>query len=171
VVPFVSSARSRRQDVNSWVTVSNRGYLRAMKMSTKFRHLPTRFSAGSYILNSGLSKMSADHEKAKHLHAAASGAYPMFEDVDPGTFTKALGAAEVTLGAALLTPLVPSRLAGLGLATFAGGLLGLYMKTPGMRQQGSIRPTDDGLALAKDVWLLGMAMTLVMDRGGSRRKS
>jgi hypothetical protein len=142
-----------------------------MKMPTKFRHLPSRITAGSYILNAGLSKMSADHEKAKHLHSAASGAYPMFEDVDPGTFTKVLAAADVVLGAALLTPLVPSRLAGLGLATFAGGLVGLYMKTPGMRQQGSIRPTDDGLALAKDVWLLGIAMTLVMDRGGPRRRS
>jgi hypothetical protein len=141
-----------------------------MKMSTKFRHLPVRLAAGSYILNAGLSKMSADHEKAKHLHSVASAAYPMFEGVEAGTFAKALAAAEVTLGAALLTPLVPSRVAGLGLATFAGGLLGLYMKTPGMRQQGGIRPTDDGLALAKDVWLLGIGVTLVMDGGGSRRK-
>ncbi|MGH3599083.1 MAG: hypothetical protein ACRDQH_02200 [Pseudonocardiaceae bacterium] len=27
---------------------------------------------------------------------------------------------------------------------------GLYLRTPGMRQQGSLRPTENGVALAKD---------------------
>jgi hypothetical protein len=141
-----------------------------MKIRTKFRHLPIRIASGSYVLNAGLSKLGADDEKVKRIHSAASGVYPTLEEMDPNNFTKVLAMAEITLGAALLTPFVPSKLAGLGLASFAGGLLGLYMRTPGMRQQGSIRPTDDGLALAKDVWLLGIALTLVMDRGQPRRR-
>jgi hypothetical protein len=42
-------------------------------------------------------------------------------------------------------------------------LVQLYLKTPGMRQSGSIRPTQEGIGLAKDVWLLGAGMTLVLD--------
>lgn len=47
-----------------------------------------------------------------------------------------LAATEITLGAALLIPVIPAA-AGAGLAAFAGGLLGLYAKTPGMRQPGT----------------------------------
>jgi hypothetical protein len=32
-----------------------------------------------------------------------------------------------------------------------------------MRQEGSIRPSQEGIGLAKDVWLLGAGMTLVLD--------
>jgi hypothetical protein len=32
-----------------------------------------------------------------------------------------------------------------------------------MRQEGSIRPTPEGIGLAKDVWLLGAGMTLLLD--------
>jgi uncharacterized membrane protein YkgB len=137
--------------------------------------MPTRLSTGAYILNSGLTKFEADEEDSKHLHSAASGAYPFLADFDPRTFTKLLGAVEVTLGGALLVPLVPSWLAGLGLGAFSGGLLGLYMRTPGMRRDGSLRPSDDGTALAKDVWMAGIALTLVMDgirsKGKSKRKA
>ena len=67
---------------------------------------------------------------------------------------------------------VPAALAGLGLSAFATGLLGLYLKTPGMRKEGSLRPTEQGIALAKDVWLLGIGLSLVLedllDRGERR---
>jgi hypothetical protein len=43
------------------------------------------------------------------------------------------------------------------------GLLGLYLRTPGMRQEGSIRPTEQGLVLAKDVWLLGIGASLLVE--------
>jgi hypothetical protein len=140
-------------------------------MRTKPRHLPTRIATGAYILNSGISKLDADAEMAKRLHSTAAGAYPMFQDMDPQFFTKLLAVGEIVLGAALLLPIVPSRVAGLGLGAFSGGLVGLYMKTPGMREQDSIRPSQDGMALAKDSWLLGIALSLVMDRQGrSSRK-
>ena len=71
---------------------------------------------------------------------------------------------EVILGAALLTPVVPAALAGAGLTAFSAGLLGLYLKVPGMRQQGTLKPTQEGQAIAKDSWLLGIGLALLLDR-------
>jgi hypothetical protein len=65
------------------------------------------------------------------------------------------------LGAALLLPIVPAVVAGAGLVGFAGGLLGLYLRTPGMHQ--GLRPTQQGTPIAKDVWLLGIGAALVLD--------
>ena len=68
----------------------------------------------------------------------------------------------LTLGVSLLLPIVPAALAGLGLAGFFAGLLGLYLRIPGMRQDGS-RPTAQGTPLAKDAWLLGIGLSFVID--------
>lgn len=121
-------------------------------------------------MNSGLSKLKAEEETAKHLHGFASGTYPFLENAPPQQFVKALGAAEVALGGALLLPVVVGDgLAGLGLTAFASGLLGLYMKTPGMREDGGVRPTQDGIAIAKDVWLAGIGLTLMSSSLTTRR--
>lgn len=141
-----------------------------MRTPVKIRHLPTRLATGAFILNAGLIKLDADDEAAKNLHATASTAYPMSEQVDRDVFVKALAATEVALGAALVAPVVPTRMAALGLAAYSGGLLGMYMRIPGMRQHGSIRPTQDGMALAKDVWMAGIALTMLMDSGGSKKR-
>ena len=146
------------------------GYLRDMGNRTKVRHLPIRLSTGGFILNAGLSKLNYDDEMAKRLHSMTTGTYPMFADMEPRTFTKMLAAGEIALGSALLVPLVPSRLVGLALGAFSGGLLGIYMKTPGMHQEGSIRPTQQGTPIAKDVWMLGIALTLIIDSGKSRSR-
>jgi len=53
---------------------------------------------------------------------------------------------------------VPGKVAGAGLTAFAAGLLGLYLRTPGMR------PTQQGTAIAKDVWLLGIGLGLLAQR-------
>jgi hypothetical protein len=37
------------------------------------------------------------------------------------------------------------------------------MQTPGMREEGSIKPTQAGTALAKDVWLVGAGLSLLLD--------
>ena len=142
-------------------------------MGTKLRQLPVRAAAGAYILSSGLDKMQVDDDRAKQLQSMATEAYPAAGEFDPHTFTRVLGTGEVALGSALLVPIVPSAVAGLGLGAFSAGLVGLYLRTPGAHRQGSLRPTRDGLALAKDVWLLGMAAGLLFDRGSwsrSRRK-
>jgi hypothetical protein len=58
---------------------------------------------------------------------------------------------------------VPAALAGAGLLAFSAGLVGLYLRTPGMREAGSLRPTQQGIALAKDVWLTGIGASLLTD--------
>jgi len=129
----------------------------------KLSHIPPRIATGAYILNSGLSKLNADDDTAKGLHGMAAGAYPVLEDVEPRGFVKALGISEVAVGGALLSPFVPSWVAGFALTGFSGALVGLYLKTPGMTQEGSVRPTSHGTPFAKDVWMLGTGLGLLID--------
>jgi hypothetical protein len=81
-----------------------------------------------------------------------------------------LSAAEIALGAALLTPFVPSGIAGAGLLGFAGGLGGLYWRTPGLHEEGSLRPTEHGIPIAKDSWMIAIGAALVLDALTPRRK-
>ena len=127
-----------------------------------------RISAGAFILNSGLGKRGADEATAAGLHGFAAGTYPFLKNVQPAQFVQGLSVAEIGIGAALLTPFVPTAVAGLLLTGFSGGLLGLYLNTPGMRKDGSLAPTQEGLAVAKDVWLLGIGVGL-LTRGITNR--
>ena len=83
---------------------------------------------------------------------AANGVPPC--QLSPATFRQTISTGEIALGAALLAPFVPSTVAGAGLAAFGGGLVQMYLNTPGMTQEGSrVRPSQDGTAIAKDIWL------------------
>jgi len=134
-----------------------------MRLSIKARHLPPRIAAGAFILNSGVGKWSADDETAAQLHGFAAGTYPFLSKLKPKDFVRLLSVSEIALGAALLLPVVPAAVAGAGLTAFSGGLLGLYARTPGMRKDGTPFPTQQGIALAKDVWMLGIGVGLVID--------
>ena len=128
-----------------------------------------RVSAGAFILNSGLGKRNVPAEAAAGMHGFAAGTYPFLKSVPPEQFVKQLSTAEIAIGAALLTPFVPTAVAGALLTGFSGGLLGLYLKTPGMRKEGSLAPTEQGLSLAKDSWLVGIGIGL-LTRGFIERK-
>jgi hypothetical protein len=131
-------------------------------------HLPVRVATGAFILNSGLGKLKTnDDDTLKGVHGMASSAYPPLSRMDPKTFVRALGAGEVALGAALLSPFVSPAVAGGGLTAFSGGLLGLYFKIPGMTVDG-IRPSPQGLAIAKDSWLLAIGAALMLDRASKK---
>jgi hypothetical protein len=134
-----------------------------MNTQTMLRRLPLRLTAGAYILNSGLSKRRPDDSTAAALHGMAAGTYPFLREMKAGQFVRILSTAEIGLGAALLVPVVPAALAGAGLLAFSAGLVGLYLRTPGMREPGSLRPTQQGIALAKDVWLTGIGASLLAD--------
>ncbi|WP_410818549.1 hypothetical protein [Micromonospora sp. 050-3] len=129
----------------------------------KFAHLPLRVSIGAYFLNSGLGKRTLEGTAAEGLHGMAVAAMPQLGQLEPGRFAKLLSYSEIALGAALIAPFVPAPLVGLGLTAFGAGLVQLYLKTPGMREPGSIRPTQQGAGLAKDVWLVGAGLTLVLE--------
>jgi hypothetical protein len=135
--------------------------------------VPLRVGAGAFILNSGLAKLRADDAAAKQTHGFAAGAYPAVRRLDPRLFVGALSAGEIALGTALLVPIVPPALVGAGLTAFSSALIGLYLRTPGLRQEGSLRPTEQGIPIAKDVWLLAIGLAFVMDdvRDRIRRKT
>ena len=132
-----------------------------MALPITLSEIAPRISAGAFILNSGLGKRGADEGTAAGLHGFATGTYPFLKSVDPTTFVKVLAYSEIAVGTALLTPFVPTAVAGAALTAFSGGLLGLYLNTPGMRKPGSLAPTQEGLTVAKDVWLLGIGIGLL----------
>lgn len=133
-------------------------------MGFNLSHIPLRLTTGAFILNSGLGKRGLDADSAAGMQQMAQNAVPQVEQIESEKFGKWLSYAEIGLGAALLTPFVPSRLVGLGLAAFSGGLVAMYLKTPGMTQEDGVRPTQDGTAVAKDVWMLGIALALILDK-------
>ncbi|WP_396453785.1 hypothetical protein [Actinomadura sp.] len=134
-----------------------------MRILARPHQIPIRLAVGAFVLNSGLSKLQALDESAEATHGMAKTAYPFLESQDARTFTRNLGRAEVAIGGALLAPFVPSLLAGAALTAFSAGLTGLYLRLPGMRQEGSLRPTQEGIALAKDTWLVGAGVSLVLE--------
>ena len=134
-----------------------------MRLAVKAGHLPQRLATGAFILNSGIGKLSADEETAAQLHGFAAGAYPFLAKLKPKDFVRLLAASEIALGSALLLPIIPSAVAGAGLAAFSGGLLGLYARTPGMRKEDGQTPTQQGIPLAKDAWMMGIGLGLVID--------
>jgi hypothetical protein len=134
-----------------------------MRIPVRARHFPPRIAAGVFILNAGLGKLSADEETAARLHGMAAGTYPFLKNMKPTDFARLLAATEIGLGSALLLPIVPPAVVGAGLAAFSGGLLGLYANTPGMHKENSPFPTQQGTALAKDVWMAGIGLGLLID--------
>jgi uncharacterized membrane protein YphA (DoxX/SURF4 family) len=132
------------------------------------RGFPTRFVTGAYILHTGLEKWRGDEKTAEAVHGMATGAYPVFKELSPQRFLRLLAAGEIAVGAALLTPMVPTAVAGAALTGFSGALVGLYGRTPGMRKEGSIWPTPQGTGLSKDSWLLAIGLGLLVDACSQR---
>jgi hypothetical protein len=131
--------------------------------SLRSAHVPARVIAGAFILHSGLDKWKGDETTAAALHGMASGTYPFLAKLEPGRFLKLLAAGEIAVGAAVAVPLVPERIAGAALTGFSASLLGLYARTPGLRKPGSIWPTQQGIPVSKDVWLLGIGLGLLVE--------
>ncbi|MFJ7072206.1 hypothetical protein [Streptomyces sp. NPDC098781] len=145
------------------------------------RQLPVRLSVGAFFLDSSLSKLKADEATAEGLQQFAAATYPDLGKLPPQKFARLLAAGEMGIAATLLLPVVPAAVAGAALTAFACGTLGLYVRTPGMRKEGSLRPTEQGITLAKDIWLLGAGISLMVHglteqsgpaptRHGSRRR-
>ena len=124
--------------------------------------IPLRVATGAYILNSGISKLGADEGTAQFLHGAAAATYPaLFKDMEPKKFARLVALSEIGVGTALLVPMVPATVAGAALTGFGASLIGMYLKTPSMTLDDGIRPSQEGIAVAKDIWLVGAGLTLV----------
>ncbi|MCW2811430.1 MAG: hypothetical protein JWP61_1888 [Friedmanniella sp.] len=125
--------------------------------------LPERLATGGFILHSGLQKWGGDAETAAGIHGMAVGAYPFLAKLQPTHFLRLLAATEIATGAALLVPFVPRALAGAALTAFSAGLVGLYLRTPALHEPGSVWPTPAGIGVSKDVFMLGIGASLVLD--------
>lgn len=136
----------------------------------KLHDVPGRAIVGAYILHAGLGKWDASEERAAGLHGMAGEAFPFLKSMKPKQFATMLSAAEITTGGLLLVPLVPTAVAGLALTGFAGGLVTMYLRTPEMREQGSIWPSAQGTAVSKDSWMLAVGLGMVLDGIGRRAK-
>ncbi len=132
-----------------------------MRLPLAARDVPARLATGGYILHSGISKWNGAPETAAGIHGVATAAYPFLKEIPPEKFLRLLAAGEIATGAALLLPVVPSRLARPALTGFSSALLAMYWRTPAMRKPGSIWPTQAGIAVSKDVWMLGIGLGLL----------
>ena len=133
-----------------------------MSLAAKLRRAPLRLATGAFILNAGVGKLSADEGTAQYLHGAGASAYPVLKKLEPTLFTKVLAIGEISVGTALLLPIIPAGLAGLALIGFSGALVGMYIRTPAMHDK-YLRPNQAGTVVAKDVWMLGTGIALVVD--------
>ena len=130
--------------------------------------IPLRLSAGAFILNSGINKTKISEEQAEQMRDMAANGVPFLKDMSPKQFKQFLTAGEIGVGAALLLPFVPGWLAGAALTAFSSGLLAMYKNTEGMTEPDGIRPTEQGTAVAKDVFLFGIGTALMVDGAVNR---
>ena len=135
----------------------------------QLRRVPTCLVTGAYILHAGIGKWGGGPQQAAGIHAMASGAFPMLKSIDPPKFLRALPAAEIATGLVILTPFVPAGLAGAALTGFSSGLVAMYLRTPSLRNSGSIWPSPKGIAVSKDIWMLGIGLGLLIDETVERR--
>jgi uncharacterized membrane protein YphA (DoxX/SURF4 family) len=129
----------------------------------RLRNLPTRLATGAYIAHSGLEKFGGGPEQAAGVHAMAAAAFPFLKGIEANRFLRTLSIGEMATGALLLAPVAPPLVAGAALTGFSGALVAMYLRTPDLHQPGSIWPTPQGIAVSKDVWMLGIGVGLMID--------
>lgn len=132
-------------------------------MSVHLHHIPSRAVCGLFILNTGFTKRSLDVEGATGLRDQAANAFSVLKRVNPVLFGKLLSSSEILLGTALLAPVVPTWVAAAGLSGFSGALMRVYLKTPGMTLEDGIRPAPAGMGIARDVFMLGSALGMLVE--------
>ena len=140
-----------------------------MGLPFRLRDVPGRAAAGAFILHSGLKKWRSDEQTAAGVHGMAAGAFPVLQNVPAPRFLRGLSVGEIAVGSVLLAPVVPTAVAGAALTGFAASLLTMYARTPALREPGSPWPSQAGVAVAKDVWMLGIGLGFLTDAVQRRR--
>ncbi|GAA1485175.1 hypothetical protein [Brachybacterium fresconis] len=125
---------------------------------------------GAFILNSGIGKLNLPAEMAEGLQGMAAQGVPPLGKMTPEQFGKFLSYGEIAVGASLLLPFVPTKMAGAGLAAFSGAMMAMYLRTPEMTESDGVRPSQAGTALAKDSWLLAIGAALILAQGRKSTK-
>lgn len=129
-----------------------------------------RVIPGLFIANSGIGKIGMPAEMSAGVQQAAASGIPALKNLPSEKFGTYLGYAETALGAALLTPVVPNWVAGLGLTAFGSGMMTMYFNNPENTEEDGIRPSGEGTALAKDSWLIAIGAALVADGLAGKNK-
>ncbi|MCS5480939.1 hypothetical protein NYP18_14940 [Corynebacterium sp. YIM 101645] len=117
--------------------------------------------SGAFIANSGVGKIGMPAEYSAGVQQAAASGIPALAKLPSDKFGTWLGYAETGLGVALLAPFVPNKVAGAGLAAFGGGLLSMYFRNPENTEADGIRPSQEGMSLAKDVFMFAIGLALM----------
>jgi hypothetical protein len=136
----------------------------------KLRDVPTRAVTGAYILHAGLEKWDGTAEQAAGVRGMASSAFPFLEEIPAERFLRLVAAGELATGTLLVAPMIPSEVAGAALTAFSGMLLGMYARAPGLRKPGSIWPTQSGIGVSKDVWMLAIGLGLLLESATRRSR-
>jgi hypothetical protein len=124
---------------------------------------PLRITFGLFFLHTALAKRELDERGKKDLHRFAKAAYPPLNKLTPAQFVAGMKVAETTVAGSLLVPVVPAPVGAAALTAFGAGLLGTYARVPGLRRDGSIRPTEFGLSIAKDSWMVAAGTTVLLE--------
>lgn len=128
-----------------------------------------RLIPGAFMLNSGLGKVGMPAEASAGLQQFAATGVPAVKNLPANKFGSIVGWSEAALGAALLAPMVSNFVAGAGLTAFSSGLMTLYFADPENREDDGIRPTEKGMSLAKDAWLVAIGAALVFGSFGRKK--
>ncbi|QGU03969.1 hypothetical protein [Corynebacterium comes] len=124
--------------------------------------------SGAFIANSGVGKIGMPAEYSAGIQQMAASGIPAMAKLPSDKFGTLLGYAETGIGAALLAPFVPNKLAGAALTAFSGGLMTMYFANPENTEADGIRPSQEGTSLAKDVFMLAIGLALMAQGGNSK---
>lgn len=138
-------------------------------MAFSLSNAALRAIPGAFIINSGLGKLNLDEQSAGYMQSMAAKAFPAVKNLDAATFGKALAYSELAVGGTLVAPFIPTRVAGLALGAFAGGMLAMYFKTEEFTLEDGIRPSQEGTAVSKDSWLAAIAIALIVQSKGKKK--
>ena len=117
---------------------------------------------GAFIANPGTGKIGMSAEHSAGIQQVAASGILALTSLPSDKFGTWLGSAETAIGASLLAPFVPDKLAGAALAAFSGGLLSMYFRDPANTEADGIRPSQQGMALSKDVFMLAIGLALMV---------
>jgi hypothetical protein len=131
---------------------------------------PQRIVFGAFFAHVALSHKDLDENGAKGLRRFAAAGYPFLEQFSPTLFAKGMVTAEFIVAGSLLVPVVPPVIGATALTAFGSGLMGVYARAPGMRRDGSLRPTDIGMSVAKDSWMVAAGLSVLIDAALARRR-
>ena len=116
---------------------------------------------GAFVTNTGVGKIGMPAEFSAGVQQAAASGIPALAKLPSDKFGTWLGYAETAVGATLLAPFVSNKVAGAALTAFSGGLLSMYFRNPENTESDGIRPSQEGMALSKDVFMLAIGLALM----------